>query len=273
MASPAAREPGPLVTLVRWRTVAKVDRAGRAQVHPVLARVVVEREQLVQIVGELRDGLGELGAIGSLERLHCRAGVVLVLGAPDLGQGLLRGRVRGLGQPGPSPGTTVSIGLYLPGRRANAGHCLRLRMITGKVHPLPGRSTGLKHCSPSRSPHRCLTAAGSGPHLSFSDSPPYNRCAGATMPGRRQMTLPDGPASGRRDHPHHPRAVMTTWLPGTRCCTGCKGLPAQRSAGCPITCQPHSWLLVPSGAQSWTLSPFCHGLPDASFLPSSTRPH
>jgi hypothetical protein len=29
----------------------------------------------------------------------------------------------------------VSIGLYLPGRRANAGHCLRLQMITGKVHP------------------------------------------------------------------------------------------------------------------------------------------
>ena len=28
MASPAAREPGPLVTLVRWRTVAKVDSIG-----------------------------------------------------------------------------------------------------------------------------------------------------------------------------------------------------------------------------------------------------
>ena len=28
IASPAAREPGPLVTLVRWRTVAKVDSIG-----------------------------------------------------------------------------------------------------------------------------------------------------------------------------------------------------------------------------------------------------
>ena len=37
--------------------------------------------------------------------------------------------------PEPSPGTTVNIGLYLPGRRANAGHCLRLHTITGKVHP------------------------------------------------------------------------------------------------------------------------------------------
>jgi hypothetical protein len=43
MARPAAREPGPLVTSVRYRTVAKVnDRAGRAQVHPVLGREVVK---------------------------------------------------------------------------------------------------------------------------------------------------------------------------------------------------------------------------------------
>jgi hypothetical protein len=28
MASPAAREPGPLVTFVRWRTVANVDSIG-----------------------------------------------------------------------------------------------------------------------------------------------------------------------------------------------------------------------------------------------------
>jgi hypothetical protein len=31
----------------------------------------------------------------------------------------------------------VSIGCYLPGRRANAGHCLRLDTVTGKVHPIP----------------------------------------------------------------------------------------------------------------------------------------
>jgi hypothetical protein len=31
----------------------------------------------------------------------------------------------------------VSIGLYLPGRRVNAGHCLRLDSDTGKVHPYP----------------------------------------------------------------------------------------------------------------------------------------
>src|SRR5208337_939246 len=50
--------------------------------------------------------------------------------------------------PEPSTGTTVSIGLYLPGRRANAGHCLRTSTTRspGRYTP-PGRSTGFKHCS------------------------------------------------------------------------------------------------------------------------------
>jgi hypothetical protein len=81
MASPAARKPGPLVTLVRCRTVAKVDpRVGGPQVHPVLARVIVEREQLVKVVGDLRDGLGELAPVSGLERLHRGQGVPFVLG-------------------------------------------------------------------------------------------------------------------------------------------------------------------------------------------------
>jgi hypothetical protein len=57
---------------------------------PVLGRVVVEREQLVQIVGDLRDGLGVFGVVGELERGDGTAGVVAVLGVPDLGRGLLR---------------------------------------------------------------------------------------------------------------------------------------------------------------------------------------
>jgi len=41
--------------------------------------------------------------------------------------------------PEPSPGTTVSIGLYLPGRRANAGHCLRTSTTRspGRYTPFP----------------------------------------------------------------------------------------------------------------------------------------
>jgi hypothetical protein len=62
-------------------------------VDPVLGRVVVEPQQLVQIVGDLGDGLGEFGAVGQLKRGDGTAGVVAVLGVPDLGQGLLRAGV------------------------------------------------------------------------------------------------------------------------------------------------------------------------------------
>src|SRR3982751_265140 len=65
MATPAAREPGPLVTRWRSRTVAKVDPYGirGPQMHPVLGGVVVELQQHVEVVGDLRDGLGPLGAV------------------------------------------------------------------------------------------------------------------------------------------------------------------------------------------------------------------
>lgn len=95
MASPAAFEPGPRVILVRCRTVAKVDdRVRGTQVHPVFGRVVVEGEQLLGVVGDLRDGLGKLGRVGVAEgadRLLCMG---FVLRAPDLGQVLLGAWVR-----------------------------------------------------------------------------------------------------------------------------------------------------------------------------------
>lgn len=37
---------------------------------PVLGRVVIEGEQLVLVVGDLRGRLGELGPVGTLEGLH-----------------------------------------------------------------------------------------------------------------------------------------------------------------------------------------------------------
>jgi hypothetical protein len=80
IATPAAREPGPLVTRWRSRTVAKVvfDWVGRPEVGPVLGGVVVERQQLVQVVGDLGDGLAELGSVGGLELLDGVEGVLLV---------------------------------------------------------------------------------------------------------------------------------------------------------------------------------------------------
>jgi len=60
--------------------------------HPVLGGEVVEREQFVEIVGDLRDSLAELGPVSQLERRDAAAGVVAVLGVPDLGQGPFRAR-------------------------------------------------------------------------------------------------------------------------------------------------------------------------------------
>ena len=76
MASPAAREPGALGDLgpVPDRGEGRLDRVRRAQVHPVLARVVEERQQLLRIVGDLRGGLGELRAVGGTRRPSPRRG-------------------------------------------------------------------------------------------------------------------------------------------------------------------------------------------------------
>jgi hypothetical protein len=65
-------------------------------VDPVLGGEVVEREQLVEIVGDLRNGLTELRPVRRLERGHRIQGVAAVLGVPDLRERLLRPRMRGL---------------------------------------------------------------------------------------------------------------------------------------------------------------------------------
>jgi hypothetical protein len=61
---------------------------------PVLGGEVVEGQQLVEVVGDLRGGFGELRPVGGLERCRGVEGVGPVLGVPDLGQRLLRPRMR-----------------------------------------------------------------------------------------------------------------------------------------------------------------------------------
>jgi hypothetical protein len=61
-----------------------------AQVDPMLGWEVIEREQLIEVVGELLGGLGELRPVGGPELRGGVEGMVFVLGVPDLGERLLR---------------------------------------------------------------------------------------------------------------------------------------------------------------------------------------
>ena len=79
----------------RWRSSTRVRGP---QVDPVLGGVVVEREEHVDVVGDLRRCFGPLGPVCGLERLHSRQGVVFVFGLADLGQRGLRSRLRRFGQ-------------------------------------------------------------------------------------------------------------------------------------------------------------------------------
>jgi len=111
MARPAARLPGPLVTRVRNRTVAKgrLDRICGLEVDPVFCREVVERQQLLLIVDNLRDGLRVLGLVGLAELADGDLGVATVLGVADLGQGSAGGRLGRLGQGVEHVGDLVDI--------------------------------------------------------------------------------------------------------------------------------------------------------------------
>ncbi len=55
---------------------------------------VVDREQDIDVVGDLRGGLAELRPVGGIEGGDGGQGVPLVLGVPDLREGLLRPGMR-----------------------------------------------------------------------------------------------------------------------------------------------------------------------------------
>jgi hypothetical protein len=106
--------------------------------HPVPGGIVAEREQLVQVIGDLRDGLGEPGPAGSIERLRRGPGVVLVLGTPDPGQGLLRARMRRLRQRGENVRGLAEPAALLFGLRKDLACQARVSfVITGPDRPAP----------------------------------------------------------------------------------------------------------------------------------------
>jgi len=77
------------------RTAGDNDRVRRLQVHPVLGREVVERQQLLLVAGDLGDGFRVLGLVSSVEVPDGLLGVRAVFGVADLGEGLAG---RGLGR-------------------------------------------------------------------------------------------------------------------------------------------------------------------------------
>ena len=74
---------------------------GTPAVDPVLTGEVVESEQHVEVVGDLRDRFGPRRAVGRGERLRGLLGVVAVFGVVDLrqrGLGVLVRRLRERGE-------------------------------------------------------------------------------------------------------------------------------------------------------------------------------
>jgi hypothetical protein len=64
----------------------------------MLGWVVVERQQLVEVIGDLGDRLGPLGAVVGGERVRGGCGVLAVLGVSDLRDRGFRTRLGRLGQ-------------------------------------------------------------------------------------------------------------------------------------------------------------------------------
>jgi hypothetical protein len=87
----------------------RLDRIGGTQVDPVLGRVVIERQEHVHVLGDLRDRLGPLGAVVGLERFDRRQCVVLVLGVVDLRERGLRAWVRRLRKGGKNIGADMPL--------------------------------------------------------------------------------------------------------------------------------------------------------------------
>jgi hypothetical protein len=102
IAIPAAREPGPLVTRCRSRTVARSTRSGWWCAGGSSAYRGSRRKRAARRgVGDLRDRFGQLRAVGRGERLRGLLGVVAVFGVVDLrhrGLGVLVRRLRERGE-------------------------------------------------------------------------------------------------------------------------------------------------------------------------------
>jgi hypothetical protein len=86
MATPAARQPGPQGGALAQPDDGehRLDGVGGAQVAPVLGGEVVERQQLVELVGDLGGRLGMGGEVGG-EAVGGLEGLAAGVGGVDVG--------------------------------------------------------------------------------------------------------------------------------------------------------------------------------------------
>lgn len=91
---------------------------------PVLGGEVVERQQIIDVVGDLLHRLGELRAVGLLEHRDGLERVLLVFRVADLLQGLLRSGLGGLRQAVEHVCNLVNPAPLVPGLGEHLGQVL-----------------------------------------------------------------------------------------------------------------------------------------------------
>jgi hypothetical protein len=106
----------------------------------VLGWVVEEAQQLLGVIGDLGHGLGPLDAVVARERLDGTLGQVAVGRIPDVGQGLARAGLHGLGQAAQHVGDLVDPVTLLAGGRQDVA----------ERRPAPQRPVADRH---HRRPH------------------------------------------------------------------------------------------------------------------------
>jgi hypothetical protein len=193
IATPAAREPGPLVTRCRRRTVAKVDndRVSSSEVDPVLGGVVVRTPAARRCARRPSRPPWATGAVVGLEGFDRRQGVgSAVLGAVDLREHGLCAWMCRLRQGGNNVGADVepapllsSVGEHLPQRLPEPQ-----RAITGAVIPRRRqvRSKTAPDCDDSRNPLArpipCAVGAHADHHPQTHPVPPRGPRVGSRPP-------------------------------------------------------------------------------------------
>jgi hypothetical protein len=240
--------------------LAKVDSTGfgGAQVDRMLGWVVVERQQFVEVIGDLGNRLGGLGAVVGGERVRGGCGVLAVLGVPEAvtsacsaAASICRAPSRTTSWSSDPPAapvvfscdasaswTILSVGRTFPSRRANADPDQNMQwasILLGRCARFTshrrGPSTGFDHCS-------CLApgnSVGTGPAvahevgrsagwLTWAWPSPRKRSRRSATTTTRQAVQGPAPRRFVLSPTRHQRPTQDSWV-GRRSVIPRAGLP------------------------------------------------